>query len=61
MTYHDIEYVYSNVNEDGLVYNQTESLTEALQLLADFPNDMLCITVKGGWRIFQGHTTDGLN
>lgn len=55
------EFVYSNVNEEGLVYNQTSDFDEAMSLLEEFPNDMLCITVAGGWRIHQGHTTDGFS
>ena len=55
------EYVYSNVNEDGLVYNQTTSIVEAFNLLDEFPNDMLCVTVKGGWDVIKDTVGTGFS
>lgn len=45
----DREPHYYNVNEEGLVYDEHDSIGAALTVLHEFPNDTIVVTV-GPWR-----------
>lgn len=42
-----MEYVFYSVNEDGEPYDRHETLTPAVVMLRQFPNDTVVITVVG--------------
>ena len=43
---YDRKPLFTNVNEEGETYNATFDYQEALDLLLDFPNDTIVVTIK---------------
>lgn len=42
-----MKYHYACVNEDGEEYENFDELQPALEMLEEFPNDMVVITIAG--------------